>query len=606
MWVTKRHCLEYVIEHGLAFIHEQNFDAASQLLQPFPQLQALVLLLSVDHPSVSSIEAKQKLIDALWSNRTLETRQEAKLDELKVDLGDANVTMINCSEPKVELWCDQLSFMVQLAWWYTDQYNSILPEDRVPENKSGVWRASAGTTNASNIDERNSPVKYATRQIANSVLQALETNSVVRVIRECLPSIPAYAKSATGAVDKSELAEETVGLLDFLSKRPRGTKEIENEHQQDMMLLRSYYAMKMVFQWFYNAVAMDQTKAKARPVKRKKNSGSVRRTKLEALADVDKNYRIELQRDSQNIVRLLSGITSLPIRLTALENVFSLLFLSKDHMIGGLKNAELKRSTAANLAAQIVEESTKLTDPNTLDSAKGISKSASSTGLSNLPFSQKSQSARNNPSQKMHREQGSYIANSNLLKVVLHALKQCLETAKEEWKNTAPPEDMGRHKEYERTGDRIRTLLQYVEEGMERVKVLELSKKHFKRSSSEFMKRMFASPQSLLNMCLKRSDYKSAKRVIKFFQIPNVRSNEVILAETLDDIAKDLKTGDSEIDQMNFSLLNRLVDIQKDHYEHEDAETMASLDYKLHGFYMTVDLAISAAPTIQQSSLLLK
>ena len=59
---------------------------------------------------------------------------------------------------------------------------------------------------------------------------------VVRVIRECLPSIPAYAKSATGAVDKSELAEETVGLLDFLSKRPRGTKEIENEHQQDMML----------------------------------------------------------------------------------------------------------------------------------------------------------------------------------------------------------------------------------------------------------------------------------------------------------------------------------------------------------------------------------
>ena len=32
---------------------------------------------------------------------------------------------------------------------------------------------------------------------------------------------------------------------------------------------------------------------------------------------------------------------------------------------------------------------------------------------------------------------------------------------------------------------------------------------------------------------------------------------------------------------------------------------MASLDYKLHGFYMTVDLAINAAPTIQQSSLLL-
>ena len=93
-----------------------------------------------------------------------------ELDELKVDLGDASAKMINCSEPKVELWCDQLSFMVQLAWWYTDQYNSISPEDRVPENISGVWRASAGTTNTSNIDERNSP-KHATRQIANAVLQ---------------------------------------------------------------------------------------------------------------------------------------------------------------------------------------------------------------------------------------------------------------------------------------------------------------------------------------------------------------------------------------------------------------------------------------------------
>ena len=57
---------------------------------------------------------------------------------------------------------------------------------------------------------------------------------------------------------------------------------------------------------------------------------------------------------------------------------------------------------------------------------------------------------------------------------------------------------------------------------------------------------------------------------------------------------------------MDLSLLNRLGDIQKDHYENKDVETVASLDYKLHAFYMIVDLAISAAPTIQQSSLLLK
>ena len=99
-------------------------------------------------------------------------------------------------------------------------------------------------------------------------------------------------------------------------------------------------------------ISMDQSKAKFEVLKRKKNSGTTTRTKLEALADVEKRHRSDLQRDSKSIVRLLSGITSLPIRLTALENIFSLLFLSKYHMIGGLKNDELKRSAAANMAPE--------------------------------------------------------------------------------------------------------------------------------------------------------------------------------------------------------------------------------------------------------------
>ena len=101
MWVTKRHCLEYVIEHGLKFIHEQNFNAASQLLEPFPQLQALVLLLSVDHPSVADIEAKQKLIDALWVHR-LVNRNNKRAQTVTGHGGNVVEGDNNCSEPKVE------------------------------------------------------------------------------------------------------------------------------------------------------------------------------------------------------------------------------------------------------------------------------------------------------------------------------------------------------------------------------------------------------------------------------------------------------------------------------------------------------------------------
>lgn len=604
MWVTKRHCLEYVIEHGLKFIHEQNFNAASQLLEPFPQLQALVLLLSVDHPSVADIEAKQKLIDALWVHR-LVNRNNKRAQTVTGHGGNVVEGDNNCSEPKVERWCDQLSFMVRLAWWYTDQYNSIPFEKRVPENVTGVWRASTGDNDK--MDQNNLYNKRTVRQIANAVLMALETNSVVRVVRECLPSIPGYAED-TGNVNNSkedvESKRATLGLLQFLSERPHGTKEIENEHQQDMMLLRAYYAMKIVFRWFYNAVLLDQTRTKEMKKKAKSKRSSFT-APVGSTVKLNESYIEKLQKDSGNIVRLLSGITSLPIRLTALENVFSLLFLNKNHMIGDLKNEELKRSTAAGMAAKIVEENTMKKEQSNSDAnsdSKKISKSKSGTGLSSLVFKYD-----NNNNDGGNPSFVSYIASSSLLKLVLNALRQCLETAMKEWVESDIPEDKDREKEYETTGRRTKTLLQYVEEGVERVNVLEMSKKHFKRSRSQFMRRMFASPQSLLNVCLKRSDYGSAKRMIEFFKIPNVRSNEVILAEALDHISADLSTTAPNATQVNLSFVKRLIDIRKDSYDSvKGMSPLKSLHYKLHAFYMTVDLAISAAPTIQQSHILLQ
>ena len=178
----------------------------------------------------------------------------------------------NCSEPKVERWCDQLSFMVRLAWWYTDQYNSIPFEKRVPENVTGVWRASTGDNDK--MDQNNLYNKRTVRQI-KCCFDGIRDKSAVRVVRECLLSIPGYAED-TGNVNNSkedvESKRATLGLLQFLSERPHGTKEIENEHQQDMMLLRAYYAMKIVFRWFYKAVLLDQTRTKE--MKKRRNQRS--------------------------------------------------------------------------------------------------------------------------------------------------------------------------------------------------------------------------------------------------------------------------------------------------------------------------------------------
>ena len=58
-------------------------------------------------------------------------------------------------------------------------------------------------------------------------------------------------------------------------------------------------------------------------------------------------------------------------------------------MIGDLKNEELKRSTAAGMAAKIVEENTMKKEQSNSDAnsdSKKISKSKSGTGLSSLVF----------------------------------------------------------------------------------------------------------------------------------------------------------------------------------------------------------------------------
>ena len=66
MWVDQKHCLEYVLQKGLACIHRRDFASAATLLAPFPPLRSLLFILSVDHPSVSDIEAKQQLVKMLW------------------------------------------------------------------------------------------------------------------------------------------------------------------------------------------------------------------------------------------------------------------------------------------------------------------------------------------------------------------------------------------------------------------------------------------------------------------------------------------------------------------------------------------------------------
>ena len=199
MWIDKRHCLEYVLKKGLEFIHQRDFERAGTLVAPFPPLRALLFILSVDHPDVRDIEAKQQLIKVLWKRNHLE--YDNKLTSLTSNLSFSS----HPSELNIEAWCHQMEFVVDLTWWYTNHYFLIKSLDKVDPNKKNVWHAETTTATMTGFDDMDDDAGDAgddavgssqanrdrkhRERVANAVLDAFEQVSVLCVMRESLPAL---------------------------------------------------------------------------------------------------------------------------------------------------------------------------------------------------------------------------------------------------------------------------------------------------------------------------------------------------------------------------------------------------------------------------------
>eukprot|EP00946_MAST-07B_sp_MAST-7B-sp1_P004230 g4230.t1 len=216
MWVSRKHCLEFVLRRGLEFVHDRDFDNAAKLLSPFPRLRPLLLILSVDHPSMADIEAKQKLIAVLWKGARRTKGFTSGVADLQLDnMNESNdpETQLGVqskgygSERNIEKWCDQIEFVVDLTLWYTEKYLGIPANRRVNPAVKGVWRAESirgiKTGDANQGDDKGGPeagesqgfvfhneAKMSRRdRIANAVLIAFEKVSMLRVMRESLPAL---------------------------------------------------------------------------------------------------------------------------------------------------------------------------------------------------------------------------------------------------------------------------------------------------------------------------------------------------------------------------------------------------------------------------------
>jgi len=234
-----------------------------------------------------------------------------------------------------------------------------------------------------------------------------------------------------------------------------------------------------------------------------------------------------------------------------------------------------------------------------------------------------------------------YISDAHLSTVVLEILNKCLhrtltETPPQESTSKQQPEqketkDDETHGPSKNSLERAKKLHRFVEEGIERLNVIEASKKHFRIGSHRlenisFMSKMLSNPESLLNIYLKRKDYVLCKRIIQYFHLPTPRYTEVAVAEKLDEISSDIinsaritKNNNSKSRRNvieDFGFVNELIAIrehgsqgvsspEESHAVVSTSANATSLDPQLHAFYMIVDLAVSIAPTAARSKRLL-
>ena len=104
----------------------------------------------------------------------------------------------------------------------------------------------------------------------------------------------------------------------------------------------------------------------------------------------------------------------------------------------------------------------------------------------------------NDDDDDVKRKSPQFIVTAALIRGLLRVLEDCLEHDEKDAEHDEKDETLKR---------RAKRLRKHVKESRERMETLVDTEKHWRRSPSELMGRMLASPLSLLHVCLKRRKY---------------------------------------------------------------------------------------------------
>eukprot|EP00397_Hematodinium_sp_SG-2012_P000200 GEMP01000200.1.p1 GENE.GEMP01000200.1~~GEMP01000200.1.p1 ORF type:complete len:2672 (+),score=706.44 GEMP01000200.1:330-8018(+) len=209
--IAEVHCLEYVVKEACSFCKNLNFWAAACLLAPFPQLKPLVVLLSWPELGASGYElqSRQHLLDVLWKSYTETTKEDPR------KVGDL---LVDC-------WVEVLDYNLSVSWWIAELVMTHTKKTQREERHPPLTGDAASKTGEAKTSPEN---KLLATEHASQVLKRIAGgDSILLVMRPHLPLVE--SKTLISALES----------LPPLRQRARAM-----EHSYDTDITRCYYVVR--------------------------------------------------------------------------------------------------------------------------------------------------------------------------------------------------------------------------------------------------------------------------------------------------------------------------------------------------------------------------
>eukprot|EP01156_Anaeramoeba_ignava_P023232 Anaeramoba_ignava/c21408_g2_i1.p1 GENE.c21408_g2_i1~~c21408_g2_i1.p1 ORF type:complete len:2426 (-),score=768.19 c21408_g2_i1:54-6635(-) len=573
--VSQEHCLEFVLERGLKLLSAQRFDDVEILMKPFVRLRPLLLILGWSNFD-NNVEPLQKMFDKLWHG----------FEDM-------------CADPFIKQICLTMDYEVQFSLFAAQKYLEL---KEFPVNFPKLQQQKIFES-----QENQNMKKENINALASFILKMMETHSLLFVLEPILP-----------VLNEDEVIERinSKQILDIVDgDQMHDFPNLSHiEKQRDYLLIRGYYAIRAVLNLF-------EIKAKSAFVSVDQASQSTAKLQVH----LDSIY----SQNKEHFVRII-------------EIIFAALFIKKNHFNQfnqDLSNIQNIENLSKNQSVEILSKTQNIekeTDPSKQkssqkfeDFSKFISSSFSFSLLPTFWREDEQEQSDKDIHKHIENEGEQFVADSFLTKTILKVLEQNISKLEEIEAKTNQTEQTKQEDFPTNFKTRIEILLKFIREGNWRYKVV-TSFKHFEYLTiekteettndnenqktrtekelaqqggpKEFMALFLASPESLLNISLRETQYPLSKEIYNYYKMPEEFIKLVESMEIIDEINS--LPSNEQTEEKTWEYVKKMDEILRKNTNQQET----NLDRFVRdeeSFEIFSDIAISSSKSAKVSSALL-